>query len=76
MSAVLTVRVSDDLKSSLDRLSKATGRSRSFLAFEAIQQYVDLESWQIEEIHQGIQEADAGLFASDSEVKRVMNKWK
>lgn len=74
MSAVLTVRISDEVKSSLDHLAKVTGRSRSFLAFAAIQQYVDLEGWQIEQIHESLKEADAGLFSSESEVERVMHK--
>ncbi|MFL6293590.1 MAG: CopG family ribbon-helix-helix protein, partial [Thermoanaerobaculia bacterium] len=32
---------------------------------------VELQEWQIEKIKQGIQQADAGEFASDEEVAKV-----
>jgi len=63
------------LRGKLDKLAAATRRSRSFLAAEAIQEYVALNSWQIEEIHKGLAEAERGEFASESEVKRVAKKW-
>jgi RHH-type transcriptional regulator, rel operon repressor / antitoxin RelB len=40
-------------------------RSRSFLAAEAIQEYVSVKAWQINEIKKGLAEADAGDFASE-----------
>jgi predicted transcriptional regulator len=46
-------------------------RSRSFLAAEAIQEYVSVKAWQINEIKKGLTEADAGDFASEEEVQRV-----
>jgi RHH-type transcriptional regulator, rel operon repressor / antitoxin RelB len=75
MSAVITIRISDDIKHSLDDLAESTGRSRSFLAFEAIKQYINLESWQVAETQKAIKEADKGLFASDNEVQKVLHKW-
>ena len=56
----------------------ACGTKRSVLgssAAEAIRDYVELNSWQIEEIHKGLAEAERGEFASESEVKRVAKKW-
>jgi len=72
---ILTLRLDGGLRSKLDKLAAATRRSRSFLAAEAIRDYVALNSWQIEEIHKGLAEADRGEFASESEVKRVAKKW-
>jgi len=74
-SAVLTLRLDAKLKRRLDRLSKAMSRSRSFVAAEAIREYVALNDWQIEEIKKGIAEADRGQFASQQEVERVVKKW-
>ena len=34
-----------------------------------------VNDWQIQEIHTAIKEADAGDFATDAEVKAVMDKW-
>lgn len=72
---VLTLRLDSALRSKLDKLAAATRRSRSFLAAEAIRDYLALNSWQIEEIHRAIAEADRGEFASEREVQRIAKKW-
>ncbi len=74
-SNVLTLRLDDSLKKKLERLAKSMHRTKSFLAAEAIREYVAINEWQIQEIKQAIQEADEGDFASDHEVRKVMNKW-
>jgi RHH-type transcriptional regulator, rel operon repressor / antitoxin RelB len=74
-SSVLTLRLDPELKNQLDRLSKATNRSRSFVAAEAIREYVALNNWQIEETVRALSEADRGDFASDQEVQRALTKW-
>jgi RHH-type rel operon transcriptional repressor/antitoxin RelB len=74
-SKILTLRLDEKLRSQLDKLAKSTKRSRSFLAAEAIRDYVALNDWQIEEIQKGIAEADRGEFASPAEVARVRRKW-
>jgi RHH-type rel operon transcriptional repressor/antitoxin RelB len=74
-SAVLTLRLDAKLKSRLDRLSKATQRSRSFVAAEAIREYVTLNEWQIGEIKKALGEADRGEFATPQEVQRTIKKW-
>lgn len=74
-SSVLTVRLDSDLKSRLEDLAKSTKRSKSFLAAEAIAAYVDLNSWQIAEIEQGLKEADAGDFMSDEELAAARKRW-
>jgi RHH-type rel operon transcriptional repressor/antitoxin RelB len=74
-SSVLTLRLDPKLKNQLDRLSKATSRSRSFVAAEAIREYVALNNWQIEETRDALAEGDRGEFASDKDVQRVLKKW-
>lgn len=75
MSATMTLRLDDDLKQRLDRLAKATQRTRSFLAAEAIREFVDLNEWQIGEIAEAIAEADCEEVVGDGEVARVLGKW-
>jgi RHH-type rel operon transcriptional repressor/antitoxin RelB len=74
-SSVLTLRLDAKLKEQLDRISKATQRSRSYVAAEAIREYVALNQWQIEEIKKAIDEADCGEFVSQQEVQRTIKKW-
>jgi RHH-type transcriptional regulator, rel operon repressor / antitoxin RelB len=74
-SSVLTLRLDSELKKQLDLLSQATSRSRSFVAAQAIREYVALNRWQIEETAKAIIEADRGDFASDKDVTRTLKKW-
>lgn len=74
-SAVLTLRLDAKLKKQLDRISKSMNRSRSFVAAQAIQEYVSVNEWQIAEIKKAIAAADRGEFASESEVEQRLNRW-
>ena len=74
-STTMTIRLEPELKTRLDKLSKTTHRSKSFLAAEAVREFIELNEWQIDEIQAAIKEADANDFASDQEVDTVFNKW-
>lgn len=74
-STTMTIRLEPELKSRLDKLSAATHRSKSFLAAEAVREFVEINEWQIEEIKTAIKEADAEDFSSEQEVRAVFNKW-
>lgn len=74
-TSILTLRVPQEIKDQLGKLSEATHRSQSFLGGEAIRRYIELEAWQIAEIQQAIQEADAGDFATGDELNAVVNKY-
>ncbi len=71
----VTVRLEPEFRKRLDRLAKAQRRSRSFVATEAIREYVKINEWQIEETLKAVAEADRGEFASRGDVGRVMKKW-
>jgi RHH-type rel operon transcriptional repressor/antitoxin RelB len=75
-STTISIRLEAGMKVRLDRLAGATKRSKSSLAAEAIRAFVELNEWQIQEIHAALQEADAGDFAKPSEVKKVLGKWR
>jgi predicted transcriptional regulator len=74
-STTMTIRLKPDLKTRLDKLSAATNRSKSFLAAEAVREFIEVNEWQIEEIEKAVKEADAGDFASEQEVLVIVNKW-
>jgi RHH-type transcriptional regulator, rel operon repressor / antitoxin RelB len=73
-SSVLTLRLDAKLKNQLDRLSKSMNRSRSFVAAQAIQEFVSVNEWQINEIKKGLAEADAGDFATDEEMRQTIRR--
>ena len=76
MSTTMTLRLDDDVKSRLDRLADATHRSKSFLAAEAIREFIENNEWQISEIEAATKEAKAGDFATDDDVSALATKWK
>ncbi len=74
-STTMTIRLDPELKSRLDKLSASTHRSRSFLAAEAVREFIEINEWQINEINDAIKEADDGDFSSDHETLAIFNKW-
>jgi predicted transcriptional regulator len=75
MSTTLTIRLESDLKDRLDDLANVTNRSKSFLAVEAIQEFIDINEWQLQEIKSALNEADAGDFASEDDLRKTLGKW-
>ncbi|RJF55090.1 ribbon-helix-helix protein, CopG family [Serratia inhibens] len=67
--SVMSVRLPEELSEQLEALAKATGRTKSFLAGQAIRDFINREAWQIAEIQQAITEADKGDFAADDEME-------
>jgi len=57
-------------------LATATGRTKGFLISMAIQDYLENQAWQIDEIRQAIQEAEADEFATDEETEAFLARWK
>jgi predicted transcriptional regulator len=74
-SATFTVRVDSDIKKRLEKLAKSTGRSRSFLAAEAIGEFVDVNEWQIAGIKAAMQSLDRGESIPHEQVKEWVKSW-
>lgn len=74
-TTTMTIRLQPEIKSRLDKLSVTTQRSKSFLAAEAVREFIEVNEWQIEEIQKAVNEAEADDFASDQEISAVFNKW-
>jgi predicted transcriptional regulator len=71
----INIRLPEALYNQIEDLAKATARTKSFLAIDALTNYIKVESWQIRDIHEGINEADAGDMANDSQIKAVFVKY-
>jgi predicted transcriptional regulator len=74
-STTFTVRVDTGTKKRLERLAKSTGRSRSFLTAEALNEYLDVNEWQVEGIRAAIASFDAGEGVPHDEVRRMIKSW-
>lgn len=71
----LSLRVPQTIIEQLGLLADATGKSRNFIAVQAMRDFIEREAWQVAEIQQAIKEADAGEFATEEEVQAVFTKW-
>lgn len=70
----VTVRLEPDKVAALDDLARSLDRDRSYLIKEAVDSYLALHRWQVEEIRKAVAEADAGDFASHEEVEAMFNE--
>ena len=69
-AASVTVRVKPTTKTRLEVLAHATRRSKSYLIEEALEQYLDVNEWQIDGITRAVAEADGpdAVFVDQDEV--------
>jgi predicted transcriptional regulator len=71
----MSLRLADDVEQQLVSLAKATGRTKSWLASQAIQDFVAREVWQVAEIERAIREADEGDFVSAEYMAAKFKAW-
>ena len=70
-----SIRVGDDVLARLDRLAKSMDRSRSWVIGQAIERYLDHEEWFLDQVEQGIAQADRGeLIAHDTVMRDVRSR--
>lgn len=74
-STTFTVRVGRTVKRRLEKLAESTGRSRSFLAAEALNAYLDVNEWQIAGIRKAMASLDLGTGIPHADVKRTVRSW-
>ena len=74
-STTFTVRVDPTVKKRLEKLAKNTGRSRSFLAAEAINDYLTVNEWQVAGVKQAIASLDRGDRIAHQDVKDWIASW-
>jgi predicted transcriptional regulator len=70
----LTLRLSPELKERLGSLAQRTNRTRSFLASEAIADYVDRELRILEGVQRGLDDMRAGRVVSHAEAMQRVRR--
>ncbi len=68
-SSLISVRVPTDVAHRLEKMSQSVDRSKSYLAAEAIEEYLDLHEWQVQAIQNGLQEIEQGDVVNFVDVK-------
>jgi RHH-type rel operon transcriptional repressor/antitoxin RelB len=75
MTETLSIRLDTETKKRLDALAVRSKRSKSFLAAEAIAQYVEAEEWQLGEIRVGLADLEEGRAVSHERVSKWLKSW-
>ena len=71
----VSLRLPGELKDRIERYAQLTGRSKSYVAMEALAEYLDWRLPQMQELEQAISAADRGEFASEQEVAAVFKRY-
>ena len=74
-TTTLTMRVRSALKKRLENLARSTGRSRSFLASEALSVYLDVNEWQVSGIKAALLSLDRGKGIPHQRVVEWVASW-
>ena len=75
-STTMTVRLKPEVSERLEMLARDTKRSKAYLSSEAIEAYVELNSWQVAHIKRALEEdesSDPGV--PHEEVVSWMESW-
>ena len=74
-SATVSIRIDAAIKKRLEKLAKSTEQSRSFLAAEAINEYLDLSEWQVTGIQKALASLDRGERVPHERVREWVDSW-
>jgi predicted transcriptional regulator len=71
----VSVRLPNELKDRMETYAQLTGRTKSYVAMEALSEYLGWRIPQIEDLKAAVQAADRGDFADDAEVDALFAKY-
>jgi RHH-type transcriptional regulator, rel operon repressor / antitoxin RelB len=74
-STLISVRVPKDVAKRLAKLATVTERSKSYIAGQAIEEFLTLQEWQVKAIREGVAEADAGKLLPHEEAAKRLKRW-
>ena len=71
-TSLITVRMPASVAKRLKKLADSMDRSKSYVAVEAIEQYLDYQEWKIEAIQEGLDAIDRGEVMDWKDVKKLL----
>ena len=60
----------------LDTLAETLDRDRTYLLNQAVDAYLDVQRWQIEQLKEGLRQANAGKLIDHRQVKKQAARWR
>ncbi len=74
-STTLSFRAPNESVARLDALVEATDRPRSWLLEQALEQYLDVQTWQVGHIQEGLADLEAGRLVDHETVMADLESW-
>lgn len=74
-TAQFNVRLPSELKARLENYAQLVGRPQANVASDALADYLDWRTPQIEALKQAVAAADGGEFATVDEVEQFFKRW-
>lgn len=74
-TTLISARVSPELAERLAALAQSTHRSKSYLAAQAIEEFVNVQEWHVEAIKEGIAAVERGDVKSHDHALTILNRW-
>ena len=74
-TTLISVRVPEAVAKRLAALAEATDRSKSYVAAQAIEEFLSLQEWQVKAIRKGLDEAESGKLAGHKEALKLLGRW-
>lgn len=76
-AVTLSVRIQPEARDQLESLAQSTGRTKSFLAAEAIAHYLSTQTWQVNAVKKAIEKADDknACFIEHGQVQAWLASW-
>ena len=72
----VSFRLDSDKVRALDTVAEALDRDRSYLLNEAVENYLEVQQWHVEQIKAGVRQADRGKLIDHSDVKKMAARWR
>lgn len=72
----VSVRLPSALKDKLETYAQLTGRTKSYVAMDALGEYLAWRTPQVEDLKAAVAAADSGEFATDDEARAVFSKYR
>lgn len=74
-SKTVTFPADEHMDNQLEQLATATDRTKSWHVQQAVEVYLELQSWQIGEVHNGLGDIETGRIVSHGDVGKWLKFW-
>lgn len=74
-STTITIRVDRAVKERLETVARRMKRSKSFIAGEAIEEYLAVQEWQDARIHEALASVERGEVIAHEDVLEWVKSW-